>query len=161
MPPATAPIPVLILDNLEAALALPDGGSDYYYDVNVVRVGEDPTDQFVAPAVVIGEIGVMGRYSEVKNGSVMWHSNLHWRIPLFGVVPYTSSSAEANRNLSKLAADIYRAVMVDYTRGGYAMNTTWVGWEVASPPSDDDQRPWLACELDIHFRTKDKEMITQ
>ena len=160
MPPNTDPIPVLILNNLEAALALPDGGNNYYFDVNVVRVGESPLDQIVAPAVVIGDVGVMGKYMEEKNGSVLWHSNLHWRIQIYGVVPYSSASGEANRNLTKLAADIYRAVMVDYTRGGLAINTTWIGWEVSGPPSEDDQRPWLACELDIHFRTRDNEMVT-
>ena len=161
MPPATSPIPVLILDNLEAALALPDGGADYYYDVNVVRIGEDPLDSVNAPAVVIGDPGVLGRYFEEKNGSVLWPSNLHWRIPIYGVVPYSSSQGEAHRNLLKLAADIYRAVMVDFTRGGKAINTTWLGWEVISPPSEGDVRPWMACELDIHFRTRDTEMITQ
>lgn len=161
MPPATAPIPEQILDNLEAALALPDGGADYYYDVAVVRISEDPLDQAAAPAVVIGDVGVMGRYFEEKNGSVMWHSNLHWRIPIYGVVPYSSVPGDANRNLLKLAADVYRAVSADPTRGGKAMNTTWLGFEIISPPTDGDTRPWMACEIDVHFRTRDTDMVTQ
>lgn len=159
MPPATQPLTVQILDNLEAALALPDGGSDYFYDVAVVRLAEGVLDQLVAPAVVIGDVGVLGKYSEETTGSVLWHTNLHWRIPIYGVAPYSSVPGEANRNLLRLAHDIHKAVMADYTRGGKAIMTTFVGFEVMGPPTDGDQRPWFGCELDIHFRTRIGDML--
>ena len=163
MPPATLPIPVQILDLLEAALALPDGGADYYWDVAVVRVGEDPLDQAAAPAVVIGDPGVIGRFTVEKNGEVMWHSNLHWRIPIYGVVPFSSVQSEANRNLLKIAADIFRAVMTLNNNSPTRPynEVTWLGWEVISSPVDGDARPWMACEIDVHFRTRDTDMVTQ
>ena len=158
MPPATQPVPVRILDNLEAALALPDGGTDYFFDVNVVKIGANPLDSPQFPVLTIGDVGQMGRYAEVKAGSVLWHSNLHWSITVLGAV---ADQTDVPRQLLRLAADVYRAVNVDPQRGGLAANTVFEGCEIMPPTSEDDALSWIACFLDVHFRTRDKDMVNQ
>lgn len=160
MPPATQPIPVQVLDNLEAALALPDGGSGYFYDVNVVREGESVLDQIVEPAFVLGDVGAMGRLVDEKQGGTLFHTNFHWRIPVYGVVPYSSNQAEANRNLLRLVHDLEKAVMVDYTLGGKAALAMLVGFEVMGPPTAGDTRPWFGAELDIQMQMRLGDMLS-
>jgi hypothetical protein len=160
MPPATEPIPYLVLQNLQAALAF--SGSDYWYAPVVVKVGEDPLDAIALPALMIGEPGVLGKYEDNKKGSALGHANVHWKVPVVGVIPYTSSQAETVRNLLRLAADVLKAVRVDFKRGGYALDTAFEGWSIIdSPVSEDDVRPWMACMLDIHMIFRDTDMATQ
>lgn len=161
MPPATQPIPVQVLDALETQLAVPDGGSGYFYDVAVVREGESVLDQIVEPAFVLGDVGAMGKLIDEKQGGTLWHSNYHWRIPVYGVVPYSSNQAEANRNLLRLVHDLEKALYANYTLGGKAVNSTLVGFEVMAPPTQGDTRPWFGAELDIQMQMRLGDMLTQ
>lgn len=164
MPPATAPIPVLILDELETALALPDGGSDYYHDVKMVAFGEDITAEQVSgyPAIFIGEPGEVGQVTETQpSGRVLWHGTWYWDIPVFGVISDVGGGKEAYRNLLRLVADIYRAVNVSPGRGGNAVTTDVLGWTMLGPQDATEQRPWVAVLLRVLFRTKDTHMVTQ
>lgn len=164
MPPATAPLPVLILDNLAEALKLPDGGADYYHAVQVVEYGKDLTAEQLSgyPAIYIGEPGEVGQVTETRpDGRVMWHGTWFWDIPVFGVIAEAGSAKESYRSLLKLVADIYRAVNVDTQRGGRAASTDVLGWTILGPQDDSDQRPWVAVLLRVLFRTLDTNMVSQ
>lgn len=156
MPPATEPIPQLILENLQTALGAADGGSDYFYDLNVVKIGQDIFQASVFPAVTIG-IGEMGRLYENKEGRVLWAENLRWSL---SVVAAIDGFTDAPKRLLRLFHDIHRAVMADYTRGGYALGTTVTGAELLPPAGEDDTRSWLEVGIEIHFRTKDTSLLT-
>lgn len=164
MPPATQPIPVLILDNLAAALALPDGGTDYYHAVKTVEYAKDITAEQIAgyPAIFIGEPGEVGQVTETQpNGRVMWHGTWWWDIPVFGVIADVGGGKDAYRSMLKLVADIYRAVTVDPSRGGQAASTDVIGWTMLGPQDETEQRPWVALILRVLFRTKDTNMVSQ
>ncbi len=163
MPPATEPVPVRILEDLATALALPDGGADYYHAVKFAGFGRDIAAPALQgyPAVFIGEPGEIGHYSETaENRRVLWHGTWYWDIPVFGVIQDIGGGAEAYKQLQRLAADIYRAVMVDYTRGGLAVLTAPQGWTILGPQNETQGRPWVAVLVRIIFRTKDTEMVT-
>ena len=163
MPPGSDPIPVRILDNVAAALALPDGGNDYYHAVSFAGIGRDITSPALVgyPAVFIGEPGEVGQYSEVsQEGRVMWHGSWFWDIPVFGVIRDVGGGDAAYRSLLKLAADIFRAVMVDFTRGGFAKLTQVMGWTLLGPQASTDGRPWVGVLVRVVFRTRDNEMVT-
>lgn len=159
MPPAIIPIPVAILDNLETALQGINGGSSYWHTVLYVKLGEPISEAPGTPFVSIGELGSIGRYSESREGDVTWHKTLHWSIPIIGAL---DGKYDAPRRLLKLAADIYKAVMADYSRGGNAIKTTWEGFEPRDVAvSDEDVRSGLVCWIDVHFRTRDTDMSLQ
>lgn len=163
MPPGVDPIPVRILDNLVAALALPNGGADYYHAVTFAGIGRDITDPKLSayPAVFLAEPGEAGQVSTVgSDGRVLWHGVWHWEVPIFGVIHDVGGGDDAYRSLFKLAADIYRAVMQDYSRGGLARNTTVIGWTMLGPQDSTDGRPWVAVHVDITYTTRDTEMVT-
>ena len=164
MPPATDPIPVLILNDLETALKLPVAGTDYYHTVQTVEFGQDITAESIGgyPAIFIGEPGEVGQITETKpDGRVLWHGTWYWDIPVFGVIADAGGGKEAYRNLLKLVADIYRAVMVDPRRSGHAATTDVLGWTMLGPQDATDQRPWVAVLLRVLFRTRDTNMVTQ
>lgn len=163
MPPATSPVPVLVLDALAAALAVPDGGSNYYHDVTVVGIGRDITAMHPAPypAVFIGEPSEVGQYSEIaEDRRALWHGTWYWDVPVFGVIQDVGMGDAAYRSLLKLAADIYRAVTADHTLGGTCLRTEVRGWTILGPQEQTQGRPWVGVLVRAVFRTKDTEMVT-
>ncbi|MEK9736615.1 MAG: hypothetical protein VW239_04765 [Candidatus Nanopelagicales bacterium] len=163
MPPGVEPIPVRVLENLAAALALPDGGADYYHAVTFGGIGRDITAPALSgyPAVFIGEPGEVGQYSEVAEDSrTLWHGTWYWDIPVFGVIRDVGGGDAAYKSLLRLAADIYRAVMVDYSRGGLATRTELRGWTILGPQEQTDGRPWVGTLVRVVFKTRDQEMVT-
>lgn len=163
MPPATDPVPLRILENLETALALPDGGANYYHAVKVAGWGRDITAPAIQgyPAVFIGEPGEIGQHTETaENRRVLFHGSWYWDVPIFGVIQDVGMGKDAYRELMRLAADIYRAVMVDHQRGGLAVLTAPQGWTILGPKDETQGRPWVAVLVRIFFRTKDTEMVT-
>lgn len=161
MPPATSPVPVLVLDALATKLALPDGGSNYYHAVKFAGYGRDITAPALVgyPATFIGEPGEVGSYSEIAEGKgALWHGTWYWDIPVFGVIQDVGGGDEAYRSLLKLAADIYRAVLTEPIIG--TGQTSVRGWTVLGPQDSTDGRPWVAVLVRVVFRTKDTEMVT-
>ena len=76
MPPATAPKPVRVLDALATALAVPDGGSNYYHDVSFAGYGRDIAAPALVqyPAVFIGDTSDIGKHTETtRDNRVLWH----------------------------------------------------------------------------------------
>lgn len=155
MPPATEPIPWQIIEALQAKLALPDGGANYFYDFNVVKVGEDIFQARLFPAVTIG-IGDIGRIFEEKEGRILWGENLKWNLSVFCVVEGHLDSA---KRLARLLHDVHRALSTDYGRlGGLALGTIVTG-AAMYPPEEGDTRSWLEIGVEVHFRTKDTTML--
>jgi hypothetical protein len=155
MPPALQPVPVRVLDNLETALGLVNGGSDYFFDVNVVKLTEDPLAANQLPILTIGDVGQLGRYSQEDSGRVLWSDHVHWAITILGAVESQTDSA---RQLLRMAHDVHRAVKQDPKRGGNAHDTRWVGWEILPSAGATDARAWMQCHLEIVMRFKDTDM---
>lgn len=163
MPPATDPVPVLVLNALATALALPDGGANYYHAVKFAGIGRDITALAVSgyPAVFIGEPNEVGQYSEIaEDKRVNWYGTWYWDVPVFGVIQDVGMGDNAYRSLLKLAADIYRAVSTDYTIGGTAYRSEIMGWTILGPQEKTQGRPWVAVIVRIVFRTRDTEMVS-
>ena len=162
MPPATDPIPVRILDNLATSLALIAGGSDYYNTASFAGYGRQIADPQLSgyPATFIGEPGEIGQYAQSEK-QVLWHGSWAWDIPVFGVIEHVGDGDTAYRSLSKLAADIYRAVMSDHQRGGLASYTEIMGWTMLGPQESTQGRHWVGVIVRVLFRTRDTEMVTQ
>lgn len=156
MPPVTEPVPQLILQALQTALSLPDAGADYFFNVNVVKIGEDIFQASVFPAVTIG-IGEVGAIRDPKEGRVLMVGNFHWALSIVGAI---DGFTDAPKRLLRLFHDIYRALMVDRTLGGLVLNTTITGCEMLPPISEDDTRSWLEIGLELHFRTKETSLLT-
>lgn len=165
MPPATDPVPVLVLNALLAKLALPDGLTDYYHDVTVAThaVGQDITEiqPVQYPAVFVGEPGEVGQYSEVADDhKTLWLGHWYWDIPVFGVISDVGMGDAAYRSLLKLAADIYRAVLTDYTLSGTCVRVEVRGWTILGPQEQTQNRPWVGVLVRAVFRTRDTEMVS-
>ena len=160
MPPATNPVPYLVLANLETALALPNGDSNYYYTFNLVRRGTEITSLSQLPerSGMLGNVGSIGRYTNQKEGGALMHSDFHWLVEVVGVPPFSSDADEMDLNLYKMVSHILRPVMTDHTRRGQAANTTMIEFSVAS--AEGDQRPWISCTLDIQLRTPYNNMVS-
>lgn len=162
MPPATDPIPVLILNAMKAALALPDGGANYYHAVTFAGVGRDVTEDALKgyPAVFMGEPSEIGQYTNVPEGQrAVMKRTWYWDIPVFGVINDVGMGEAAYTSLLKLGADIYRAVMSNYQLGGPAV-ADCQGWTILGPQTETQGRPWIALVFRVLFRTREDEWIT-
>jgi hypothetical protein len=155
MPPVTTPVPLRLIENLETSLALADGGSDYFFDLNVIKVGEDPEQAGVYPAVTIG-IGELGKLTESVNGRVIWSGTWTWELDIIG---YVQGVVKPHETLIQLLHDIHRALMVDFRRGGIAINTIVTGAAMYPPPGPQSNLSQVVVGLEIHFRTKDTTML--
>jgi hypothetical protein len=156
MPPASSPVPEQILSALEARLALPDGGADYFFDINVVKVGQDIFQASIFPAATIG-IGEIGAIRDPKEGRVLLAGNFHWQMSIFAAI---DGYVDAPRRLLRLFHDIHRALMLDRTLGGLVMNTTILGCEMLPPATEDDTRAWVEIPIEVHFRTREASILT-
>jgi len=166
MPPATSPIPVLLLDNMKTALLAIDGGANYYHSTVFAGFGKDPEDPMTGvsgyPAVMLGEpreVGFIKTPDDDRDQSAL-HGTWHWEIPVFGVINDVGLGDDAYRSLHKLAADIFRAMTADYTRGGLAYDTLCRGWSILGPQISTQGRPWVAVIFRVKFRTRENEMVT-
>jgi len=154
MPPGTQPVTERILDNLLAALALPDGGANYFHNVQLVLdPGENEINVPVTPAVAIFTEGTSESDTEV-----IASQTTRWNFTILGLLK--SRPADINRQLLQFMHDIYRAVMTDRERGGNAIYTEWMGWTPAPPADDADELTWVECRIQVLFRTDDLDMTT-
>ncbi len=164
MAPATQPVPVLVLDALKARLALIQGGSDYYHTATFAGFGKDAVstpDVAAYPVVMIGEPGEVGNTSEADaDKRSMMHGDWFWDVPIFGVIQDVGGGDEAYRSLTRLAADVFRAVMTDFHLGGTAVIARVTGWTMLGPQTQTQGRPWVAVICRIWFRTRHDEMVT-
>lgn len=156
MPPATEPIPWRILEEMQTRLALPDAGADYFYDFNVVKLGQDIAQASIFPAVTIG-IGELGRMYEVKEGRVLWAENVHWAL---SVICMIDGYVDAPKRLARVLHDVHRALMSgnDPTWGGLVRHVGFTGAEMY-PPLENDTRSMIEVGVDVHFKTKDTTML--
>lgn len=157
MPPTTEPIPVQILENMHAALSLPDGGADYFYSYDVVPVGGDITQQQGFPSLAL-DYGEIGRYYEERSGSVLWHTNLHWEVSVIAAVDGIDGRTG---RLLRVVHDVHRAMMVDQSRGNLAIQTLFTGWRILPGIDEMEGIGFSEITFDIHFRTRDTDMLLQ
>lgn len=155
-PPGTEPLPQRILEAMQTALALADGGADYYYDLNVIKVGEDIFQASVFPAVTIG-IGEIGRVLESREGRALWTGNFRWHLSIIGAL---DGFVDAPKRLSRLFHDIHRALMTDERLGGLALGMTVTGCDMLPPIGEDTTRCWLEVGVEVHFRTSNTSLLT-
>lgn len=164
MPPVTQPIPVLILDDLAAALRNINGSSDYYHAVTGVEYARNLIfEEYPGgyPAIFIGEPGQVGNTDQPPDTAAMWHGSWHWHVPVFGVIKDIGGGTEAYKELLRFVADIYRAVMQDPQRGQKAYSTEVLGWTMVGPQEETDGRPWVAVSVRVKFNTRDTHMVSQ
>lgn len=154
MAPATDPIPSLILDNIETVLAEINGGSTYFYSVAQVQVPGflDVTVQ-TTPAIII----IPGSTND-DDVEVYGLQTTRWNLDIIGVL--RERSDDRARDLLRFLHDIYKALLTDPTRGGYAIDTKWLGWNPELPADSSDLTAWISCAIQVHFRTDDADMTT-
>jgi hypothetical protein len=122
-----APIDFLILTNLQQALQGISLGEGYHFDVRGTAVKMDPNqnveelvelDDPMRPFIAIEVLPLVFEYQPARRVKVRRPLKVHW---------VKDSQAERDEDLletfAKGCADVEKAIAVDITRGGYAIDT--------------------------------------
>jgi hypothetical protein len=142
MPPSGLPVKEAILRDLESALAAITAGADYYTSVaRVTRVDTVPIDLPEFPAIVITPLGT--EYDPPGQATTLAIHG-HYRIRATLIV---RTRTDAVADLENFIRDVHKAILVDTTRGGRAIDTRLVSDEVYYPT--DIEEPVALAELTI------------
>lgn len=111
-----------IMDNFVTTIAAISTGGGYNFTVGECQLGlKSPTD---APGDLMPCVYVAGADEDRRNAAQRtYHSDLLVEIVGYVTLADTSDKPQLERNLSKLIADLTKALMVDVTRGGYGVTT--------------------------------------
>lgn len=156
MPPSGVPVKEAILDDLEnTALALIESGSDYYTDVEkITRIDAGPMHSEMFPAIVIVPDGT--DYSkEGTQGTLTIAAAYRISLALF-----IRTRTDGASKIERFIRDVHKAVLVDRTRDGNALNTRVLSDEVYYPNDDDDPYTTASVLLEVDYRTKFDDLNT-
>jgi len=145
------PVPMRILQDLETTLGLPDGGSSYFFDIQKVLIpGLNEFEILEFPGIAIIPEGTVDDDTELLS-----EQTTRWNILLIAAL---NVRTDADDQILKLIADVFKALMIDPQRGGNAIDTKWRGWTPAAPSDDADMMTWAEIRIQVHFRTSDTDM---
>ena len=111
-----------ILDNIVTTLGAITTGGGYNFSVGECMLGLKGLND--SPADIMPNIYIAGADEKRRNlAQRTYHSDIF--VAVIGYVKQTDTAdkPKLERDLSKLIADITKALMVDVTRGGYAVTT--------------------------------------
>lgn len=155
MPPSGTPVKEAILQDLETTLAAISAGADYYTSVaTVTRVNTVAIDLPEFPAIVLTPLGT--EYDPPGQATTLAIAG-HYRIRATLVVRTRTDAVE---DLENFIRDCHKAMLVDTTRGGLAIDTRLVSDEVYYPT--DIEEPVALAELTIMviYRTQRTDLNT-
>lgn len=138
------PIKELITQNLAAVLATVTTGNGYHCTLDVERA--DPAGVRMEPwAATLFEGDDQEDATHRLAGKTCWVAP-YYVFVFAGVV----SGVTPGQVLTRLEADLQKAVMADLKRGGYAQNTYWKPPERAT--NDNGELIGTLCTIHVHYR---------
>lgn len=155
MPPSGSPVKELILQNMETTLAAINGGSDYYTTVAVVdRINVIPIEIREYPAIIITPIGT--DYDQPGEATTLALAG-NYRVRLTLVV---RTRTDPSMTIENFVRDVHTALIVDITRGGYAINTRMLSDDVFYPTQIEEPVAIADCVIDVRYRTLRTDLNT-
>ena len=149
MPPSGSPVKEAILDDLQdTALPLLVAGSDYYTTVEyITRVESGPMELKMFPAIVM--VPLSTDYDrEGTEGTLTMAAAYRIQLALF-----LRTRTEAVSKIERFTRDVHKAIMIDRTRNGNAINTRAVNDEVFYPTEDDEPYTISNLIIEVDYRT--------
>lgn len=148
MPPSGEPVKEQLLANLETTLAAIVEGADYYTTVRkVLRLDAAAPEINAFPAIVIVPIGT--RYDNQRSQVVGAVAALY-TVQLTLLV---RTATDVATTIERFIRDVHKALFVDITRGGPAINTRVVSDEIFYPSDAREPIGGADLEVAIDFRT--------
>ena len=149
MPPSGSPVKEGILDHLQTTLEAIASGAEYYHSVaSVSRVNTVPIEIRDYPAIVITPLG-----TDYDQGGDATTLALHgdYRVRLTLVIRTRDSAAESLENFIR---DVHKAILVDITRGGLAVNPRMLSDDVSYPTQIEEPVAVADCVVLVSYRTQ-------
>lgn len=148
-----APIDFLILANLQQALQTIAVGDGYHFDVRGTAVKMDPNqnveelvelDDPMRPFIAIEVLPLVFEYQPAKRVKVRRPVKVHW---------VKESRPERDEDLletfARGCADVEKAIAVDITRGGHAIDTRITGATLNR--DEDGSEVWVEIDAEVQL----------
>jgi hypothetical protein len=143
------PIKELITQNLEATLKTITEQAGYFQTLDVKR--SDPAGVTLTPwATYLFELDDTADAPPRMSGKICWVAP--YQIGVFAAI---TNADIAGQVITRLEADIQKAVMADLRRGGKAWNTYWIGCQRAT--NEAGELVGTICTVHVHYRTKETD----
>jgi hypothetical protein len=148
MPPSGTPVKEAVLQNLETALAAIAAGAAYYTTVaRVQRINTVPIDLPEYPAIVLVPLGT--DYDPPGAATTLAIAG-HYRVQATLII---RSRTDAVADLENFIRDVHKALLVDPTRGGLAIDTRLVSDSVYYPTDIEEPVALADLVIEVHYRT--------
>lgn len=149
MPPSGTPVKEAVLANLETTLAGITAGSDYYTSVaRVNRIDTVPIELTEYPAIILVPSGAS--YDPPGDATTLAIA-VHYRVEATLVIRARTDAVEKLENFIR---DVHKALLVDITRGGLAIDTRLTEDRVYYPTDIEEPVAIAELSIEIHFRTR-------
>ena len=149
MPPSGTPVKEAILDNMQTTLGNISAGSAYYHSVaSISRINTVPIEIRDYPAIVITPLGT--EYDQGGDATTLaLHGDYRIRVTLV-----IRTRTDASQSLEEFIRDVHKALLVDITRGGLAINTRMLSDDVYYPTQIDEPVAVADCVVLVSYRTE-------
>lgn len=149
MPPSGLPVKRAVFENLETTLAAITAGSDYYTSVaRVTRIDSVPIELTEYPAIILTPSST--DYDPPGDATTLAIAG-HYRIDATLVIRTRTSAVDELENFIR---DVHKAILVDITRGGIAIDTRLTSDRVFYPTDIEEPVAIAELSIEIIYRTR-------
>jgi hypothetical protein len=149
MPPSGIPVKRAVFENLETTLAAITAGSDYYTSVaRVTRIDSVPIELTEYPAIILTPSST--DYDPPGDATTLAIAG-HYRIDATLVIRTRTSAVDELENFIR---DVHKAILVDVTRGGIAIDTRLTSDRVFYPTDIEEPVAIAELSIEIIYRTR-------
>jgi hypothetical protein len=149
MPPSGIPVKRAVFENLETTLAAITAGSDYYTSVaRVTRIDSVPIELTEYPAIILTPSST--DYDPPGDATTLAIAG-HYRIDATLVIRTRTSAVDELENFIR---DVHKAILVDITRGGIAIDTRLTSDRVFYPTDIEEPVALAELSIEIIYRTR-------
>jgi len=149
MPPSGIQVKRAVFENLETTLAAITAGSDYYTSVaRVTRIDSVPIELTEYPAIILTPSST--DYDPPGDATTLAIAG-HYRIDATLVIRTRTSAVDELENFIR---DVHKAILVDITRGGIAIDTRLTSDRVFYPTDIEEPVAIAELSIEIIYRTR-------
>ena len=149
MPPSGIPVKRAVFENLESTLAAITAGADYYtYVARVTRIDSVPIELTEYPAIILTPSST--DYDPPGDATTLAIAG-HYRIDATLVIRTRTSAVDELENFIR---DVHKAILVDITRGGIAIDTRLTSDRVFYPTDIEEPVAIAELSIEIIYRTR-------
>ena len=153
MPPSGIPVKRAVFENLETTLAAITAGSDYYTSVaRVTRIDSVPIELTEYPAIILTPSST--DYDPPGDATTLAIAG-HYRIDATLVIRTRTSAVDELENFIR---DVHKAILVDITRGGIAIDTRLTSDRVFYPTDIEEPVALAELSIEIIYRTRRSDL---